>query len=181
MVEHRDGPDQGGNSRGRRLGAGCDRHQQQRGLGHSAKTGKEYRPSSSRSRTRLEADSSSSLSHPDGNLTGFQNFEPAIGGKWLGLLREVAPRVARAAVIVHPDTAIQFEFVCAVETVAPSLGVQVSVISVRDGDETERGTRSDRIRRKSARRWSRRNCMDRSPANEAAPSSPNLPMPRMPV
>jgi len=44
----------------------------------------------------------SSLSHPDGNLTGFQNFEPAIGGKWLGLLKEVAPRVVRAAVIVHP-------------------------------------------------------------------------------
>jgi ABC-type uncharacterized transport system substrate-binding protein len=53
----------------------------------------------------------SSLSHPDGNLTGFQNFEPAIGGKWLGLLKEVAPRLVRAAVIVHPDTAIQFEFV----------------------------------------------------------------------
>jgi putative tryptophan/tyrosine transport system substrate-binding protein len=49
----------------------------------------------------------SSLSHPDGNLTGFQNFEPAIGGKWLGLLKEAAPRVARAAVIVHADTAIQ--------------------------------------------------------------------------
>ena len=44
----------------------------------------------------------SSLSHPDGNLTGFQNFEPAIGGKWLGLLKEVAPRVARAAVIRAP-------------------------------------------------------------------------------
>jgi putative ABC transport system substrate-binding protein len=81
----------------------------------------------------------SSLSHPDGNLTGFQNFEPAIGGKWLGLLKEVAPSVVRAAVIVHPDTAIQFEFVRAAEAVAPSLGVQVSVISVRDGDETERG------------------------------------------
>jgi putative tryptophan/tyrosine transport system substrate-binding protein len=81
----------------------------------------------------------SSLAHPDGNLTGFQNFEPAIGGKWLGLLKEVAPRIARAAIIVHPDTAIQFEFVRAVEAVAPSLGVQVSVISVRDWDETERG------------------------------------------
>src|SRR5450432_700661 len=84
----------------------------------------------------------SSLSHPDGNLTGFQNFEPAIGGKWLGLLKEAAPRIARAAVIVHPDTAIQFEFVRAVESAAPSLGIQVSVISVRDGDETERGIAS---------------------------------------
>ena len=81
----------------------------------------------------------SSLSHPDGNLTGFQNFEPAIGGKWLGLLKEVAPAVVHAGVILHPDTAVHFEFLRAVETVAPSLGVQVSAIRVRDGDETERG------------------------------------------
>ena len=81
----------------------------------------------------------SSLAHPDRNLTGFQNFEPAIGGKWLGLLKEIAPKVVRAAVIVHPDAAVQFEFMRAAEAVAPSLGVQLSVISVRDGDETERG------------------------------------------
>jgi putative ABC transport system substrate-binding protein len=81
----------------------------------------------------------SSLSHPDGNLTGFQNFEPAIGGKWLGLLKEIAPKVVRAAVILHPDAAVQFEFMRAAEAVAPSLGIQVSAISVRDGDETERG------------------------------------------
>ena len=73
-----------------------------------------------------------SLSRPDGNLTGFQNFEPAVGGKWLGLLKEVAPALARAAVLVFPDTAAHFEFLRAAETVAPSLGVQVSAISVRD-------------------------------------------------
>jgi putative ABC transport system substrate-binding protein len=81
----------------------------------------------------------SSLSRPDGNITGFQNFEPSIGGKWLGLLKEVAPAVVRVAVIVFPDTPVHFEFLHAVEAVAPSLGVQVSVISVRDGNETERG------------------------------------------
>jgi putative ABC transport system substrate-binding protein len=80
-----------------------------------------------------------SLSHPDGNLTGFQNFEPAMGGKWLGLLKEAAPAVVRAAVIVFPDTAAHFEFLRAAQAVAPSLGVQLSAISVRDGDETERG------------------------------------------
>jgi ABC-type uncharacterized transport system substrate-binding protein len=80
----------------------------------------------------------SSLSRPDGNVTGFQNFEPAMGGKWLGLLKEVAPSVMRAAVIVHPDTAAHLEFLRAAEAVAPSLGVQVSAISVRDGDESER-------------------------------------------
>jgi putative ABC transport system substrate-binding protein len=80
-----------------------------------------------------------SLAHPDGHITGFQNFEPAMGGKWLGLLKEVAPALARAAVIVHPDTAAHFEFLRAAEAVGPSLGVQVSAISVRDDSETERG------------------------------------------
>jgi putative tryptophan/tyrosine transport system substrate-binding protein len=81
----------------------------------------------------------SSLSRPDGNVTGFQNFEPAVGGKWLGLLKEAAPAVARVAVIVHPDTAVHFEFLRAVEAVAPPLGVQVSAIGVRNADETRRG------------------------------------------
>ena len=80
-----------------------------------------------------------SLSHPDGNITGFQNFEPAVGGKWLGLLKEIAPAVTRAAVIVFPDTAVHFEFLRAAEAVAPLLGVKVSAISVRDAGETERG------------------------------------------
>jgi putative ABC transport system substrate-binding protein len=80
-----------------------------------------------------------SLAHPDGNLTGFQNFEPAIGGKWLGLLKEIAPGIVHAGVVVHPDAAVQLEFLRAAEAVAPSLGVQMSAISVRDGDETERG------------------------------------------
>ncbi len=80
-----------------------------------------------------------SLSHPDGNITGFQNFEPSIGGKWLGLLKEAAPTVARAAVIVHPDTAVHLEFLRAAEAVAPSLGVQVAAISALNGDQTQRG------------------------------------------
>ena len=80
-----------------------------------------------------------SLSHPEGNITGFQNFEPAVGGKWLGLLKDVAPAVTRAAVIVFPDTAVHFGFLRAAEAVAPSLGVKVSAISVRDADETTRG------------------------------------------
>jgi len=81
----------------------------------------------------------SSLSRPDGNVTGFQNFEPAVGGKWLGLLKEGVPSVVRVGVIVHPDAAAQFDFLHAAEAVAPSLGIQVSPISVRDEDETRRG------------------------------------------
>jgi putative ABC transport system substrate-binding protein len=79
------------------------------------------------------------LARPGGNITGFQNFEPAMGGKWLGLLKEAAPAVLRAAVLVHPDTAAHFEFLRAAEAVAPSLGVQVSPIIARDSDEMERG------------------------------------------
>jgi ABC-type uncharacterized transport system substrate-binding protein len=81
----------------------------------------------------------SSLSRPEGNLTGFQNFEPSMGGKWLGVLKQVAPAISRVAVIVRPDTAAHFQFLRTAETLAPSLGVTVSAISVRDDDETERG------------------------------------------
>src|ERR1700759_5421773 len=46
-----------------------------------------------------------SLSRPEGNVTGFQNFEPAVGGKWLGLLKEVSPTLTRAAVTVPSSCA----------------------------------------------------------------------------
>jgi putative ABC transport system substrate-binding protein len=80
-----------------------------------------------------------SLAQPDGNVTGFQNFEPAVGGKWLGLLKDAAPTIAQAAVTVYPDTAAHSQFLRAVEAVAPSLGVQVSAIEIREGNDLERG------------------------------------------
>jgi putative ABC transport system substrate-binding protein len=80
-----------------------------------------------------------SLARPGGNLTGFQNFEPSVGGKWLGVLKQTAPSITRVALIVRPDTAAHFQFLHAAEALAPSLGVAVSAISVRDDDETERG------------------------------------------
>jgi putative ABC transport system substrate-binding protein len=46
-----------------------------------------------------------SLSHPGGNITGFANFEPTMGGKWLELLKEMVPGVARVAFIFNPTTA----------------------------------------------------------------------------
>jgi len=78
------------------------------------------------------------LARPGGNVTGFMHYEPAMGGKWLGLLKEVAPTVMRAAVLVFSDTPVHLEFLRAAEAVAPSLGVQVSAISVRDSHEVER-------------------------------------------
>ncbi len=81
----------------------------------------------------------SSLAHPDGNITGFQNFEPAVSGKWLELLKEVAPALARVAVTVYADTEVHSQFLSSARAVAPSLGLQLSVISIREGDDLERG------------------------------------------
>ncbi len=80
-----------------------------------------------------------SLAHPAGNITGFQNFEPATGGKWLGLLKEAAPSITRAAMLVYADTAAHAEFLHAAETVALSLGVELTAIRIGDGEDAERG------------------------------------------
>lgn len=80
-----------------------------------------------------------SLAHPGANITGFQNFEPAVVGKWLGLLKEVAPSITRVAVTLYVDTAAHSQFLGAAQAVAPSLGLEVSAINVREGDELERG------------------------------------------
>jgi putative ABC transport system substrate-binding protein len=78
------------------------------------------------------------LARPGGNITGFQNFEPAVVGKWLGLLKEAAPNVSRAAVLLHPENAVSVAFLRAAEAVAPSLAVQMTAAGVHDGAEIER-------------------------------------------
>jgi putative ABC transport system substrate-binding protein len=76
-----------------------------------------------------------SLSRPGGNLTGFSTFAPEIGGKWLGLLREIAPGVKRVAFVTDPGLlgfgAIQRE----VERAASTFGVQVSTIAFRQSTD----------------------------------------------
>jgi putative ABC transport system substrate-binding protein len=72
------------------------------------------------------------LARPEGNITGFENFEPAMGGKWLGTLHEVAPNVTRAALFMNPETLAHGAFVRAAEAVAPSLGVQVTQAGIHD-------------------------------------------------
>src|SRR5215813_2248349 len=52
-----------------------------------------------------------SLAHPGGNITGFHNFEPAIGGKWLGLLKQIAPGVRRVAVVHVPEIVANRAFI----------------------------------------------------------------------
>jgi putative ABC transport system substrate-binding protein len=78
-----------------------------------------------------------SLARPGGNLTGFSNFEAEIGGKWLELLKEVAPRITRCLVLLHQETAANVAFLRAAETAAPSLQVKVAAAGVHNGAEIE--------------------------------------------
>jgi putative tryptophan/tyrosine transport system substrate-binding protein len=78
------------------------------------------------------------LARPGGNATGFTNYEYGMSGKWLELLKEIAPRVTRAAVLRDPAVASGIGQFGAVQAVAPSLGVELSPVDVRDADEIER-------------------------------------------
>jgi ABC-type uncharacterized transport system substrate-binding protein len=79
-----------------------------------------------------------SLARPGGNATGFTNFEYAFGGKWLELLKEIAPGVTRVAVIRESGTAAGPAQFGAIQAVAPSLGVELRPIDLRDASEFER-------------------------------------------
>jgi putative ABC transport system substrate-binding protein len=79
-----------------------------------------------------------SLSHPGGNATGFTNFEYGIGVKWLELLKEIAPRVTRAAVLRDPAIPAGIGEFGAIQAVAPSLGIEVRPIDMREAGEIER-------------------------------------------
>jgi ABC-type uncharacterized transport system substrate-binding protein len=79
-----------------------------------------------------------SLARPGGNATGFTNFEFSMGAKWLELLKEIAPSVTRVAVIRDPDLSIGAGQFSAVQTAAPSLGIEARPVNVRDPDEIER-------------------------------------------
>ena len=80
-----------------------------------------------------------SLARPGANITGFQNFEPAIAGKLVGLIKEAVPNVSRVAMLLNPDTAVHVALLHAAEALAPSLGVQVAAVGVRDSTQIERG------------------------------------------
>jgi putative ABC transport system substrate-binding protein len=79
-----------------------------------------------------------SLARPGGNITGFQAFEPTMGGKWLGVLKEAAPNLSRAAVLFSSDAGPNVAYLRAAEAVAPSLGATVTAVDVLDGGEIER-------------------------------------------
>ena len=79
-----------------------------------------------------------SLARPGGNATGFTVFEYGMSGKWLELLKQIAPAVTRAAVFRDPTIASGIGQFAAVQAVAPSLGVDLSAVDVRDAGEIER-------------------------------------------
>jgi ABC-type uncharacterized transport system substrate-binding protein len=80
-----------------------------------------------------------SLARPGGNATGFTPFEYGVSGKWLELLKQVAPGVTRVAVVRDPTTAVGLGQFGAIQALAPSLGVEVSPINLRDAGEVEPG------------------------------------------
>jgi putative ABC transport system substrate-binding protein len=79
-----------------------------------------------------------SLARPGGNITGFTVFEYSMSGKWLQLLKEIAPGVTRVAVLRDPSIASGPGQFAAIQTVAPSLGVELRPFDVRDEGEIER-------------------------------------------
>jgi putative ABC transport system substrate-binding protein len=79
-----------------------------------------------------------SLARPGGNVTGFMQYEYGLSGKWLELLKEIAPYVTRAAVIREPTDPSQIGQFAAIQSMAPSLGMLVSPVNVQDAPEIER-------------------------------------------
>jgi ABC-type uncharacterized transport system substrate-binding protein len=79
-----------------------------------------------------------SITKPGGNLTGFSAYEFSVGGKWVDLLKEIAPSLTRVAVMFNPDTSPQSKFFMrSVEAAAPSHGLQAIATPVRTTTEIE--------------------------------------------
>jgi len=81
-----------------------------------------------------------SLAHPDGNLTGLTMFEASVSGKWLGMLKEIEPQLARAAFVISPKTAPYYEFYLrGAKVVAPSLAIESVLTPIKnDAADVER-------------------------------------------
>jgi putative ABC transport system substrate-binding protein len=73
-----------------------------------------------------------SLAHPGGNITGFTNFEYATGGKWLQILKEIAPTVTRVAIIANPKNPNTALYLRTIEPAAPGLGLALRIAGVND-------------------------------------------------
>ena len=76
-----------------------------------------------------------SLARPGGNITGFASHEPSMGGKWLGVLKEVAPNITRALVIMNPETSVHQGMWRSAEQIAPRLGIEATAGEVHNAAE----------------------------------------------
>src|SRR3974390_1754365 len=79
-----------------------------------------------------------SLSQPGGNATGFLQFEYSLSAKWLELLKQIAPAVTRAAVLWDPSQIVSIGQFAVIQSVAPSLGVDVRPVNLMARSEVER-------------------------------------------
>jgi putative ABC transport system substrate-binding protein len=79
-----------------------------------------------------------SLARPGGNLTGLMLYEAGIAGKWLGMLKEIAPDLKRAALVANPKTTAYDYFVRTAETAAPSLGIELVPNPISNATDIER-------------------------------------------
>ena len=78
------------------------------------------------------------LAHPGGNITGFTVNDPAVGGKWVELLKEIAPRTVRVALLFNPATAVPIQFFMpSIQAAASSFAIEVSAAPVHAKDEIE--------------------------------------------
>jgi putative ABC transport system substrate-binding protein len=78
------------------------------------------------------------LAHPGGNITGFHNFEPALGAKWMGILKEIAPAVRRVAFVHVPEITANVAFMRVGTASSAALGMTVSGAGVRNVADIER-------------------------------------------
>jgi putative tryptophan/tyrosine transport system substrate-binding protein len=79
-----------------------------------------------------------SLARPGGNITGFTNFEPSMGSKWLQTLKQVAPDVSHATALFHPETPANLAFWRDAEAATPKVGIKLAAAGVHDADEIDR-------------------------------------------
>jgi putative tryptophan/tyrosine transport system substrate-binding protein len=88
-----------------------------------------------------------SLAHPGGNITGFTNFEPPMGGKWLEVLKEAVPAMTSVLVLMHPETTAHKEFWRSIEDSAGPLHIETISAGVHNSAEIERAIAEFAIRR----------------------------------
>jgi ABC-type uncharacterized transport system substrate-binding protein len=79
-----------------------------------------------------------SMARPGGNTTGFIEYEFGVSGKWLELLKQIAPKVSRVMVVRDPSETSGIGQLTVIQTLAPSFGVEIAPVDARDGKEIER-------------------------------------------